>query len=753
MPSPIARSLMLVLLGATIPAAGLYAYHAYHAAGDDRAVLPPRPPRPPRPPAKPPVQPLIEETYLRATVPVVDPPADAGPIVAIPYREVLGERDRWFEKRISAVTIATAAGQPWAPAVGTWMADAWRRILNHPNMEKRRDLIQRCQILRDQGCTDPAVLALDALLQFDRKKRIELLTACLPGLEGGTRSPLLRALVHRCLSNDMPAKKGIELALFLDDLMAAKNAGDFADDAGAALLLALIEDSNDEVRPLINRFANRLVDGKGLPDWATATLIGRTHIWLAWRQRGNGFANTVTQDGWKGFADELVAARSALEQAQRLGPGRWEPAILLLTVLMGEGGDGTAAQLDAQIAKVQKRCPDHPVAAQRLIMALRPRWHGDTRTMLEHGLAWSRSDDYTGFMPWSGLAALDALDDELQRSGAAYRQPGVAAAFERVATGYLASVRAPLSAERIHGEAFRGLFLGGDYATALVHWNALGRTAQGWILSDDPRFASPFVGGMCELGASHDEPAVDSLIRGTAVPPLGAMLARLLNDPQLTPAARAWLEALRTREDQRIRFARGETFALPGDAGLDGWERLHGTWTLADGALVAIGDDSGHLLPWSTLVGDRFVFSGTISASGAEHTTCQAGVVFGRPKADVSDEKGWGSVRFRPIGEGQVGCEIGNGFGRSRDSRIAKVTDLERFRFRVEVRDQRCSVEIDGRTVFDRVPLPAGLILDERTLVGLGGYTVNRDVTIRYGDLTLSRDGKGEAADGPGITP
>lgn len=747
------RSVILVLLGALIPAAGVYAYYSYAFAEDEVAASHPRPPRPPRPPSKPPVQPLTEETYLRATVPVADPPADPGPIAAIPYRDVLGEHDRWFAARISAGTIAAAAGQPWAAGVEAWMADAWRRILDHPNSQKRKDLIQRCQVLRGQGCTDPTVMALDALLQFDKRTRIAQLTACLPGLEGVTRCAVLRALVHRRLANDLPATRAIELAHALDDLVAAKDAGDFTDDAGAALLLAIIEDSNDEVRPLINRFVNRLGDGKGLPAWATATLIGRTHIWLAWRHRGNGFANTVTEDGWKGFADELVAARSALEQAQRLGPGRWEPAILLLTVLMGEGGEDAAGRLDAQLVEVQKRCPDHLEASHRLMMALRPRWHGDAQTMLKHGLAWLRSDDYTGFLPWMGLAAIDTLDDDLDGSGVAYRQPGVTAAVERAAAGYLASAQAPLSAERIHGSAFRAEFLGGDYATALVHWNALGRTAEGWILSDDPRFASPFISGMCELGARHDEPAVDALIRGTAVPPLGPTLARLLEDPELTPAARTWLEALRTREEQRIRFARGEAFALPGSAGLDGWERLHGAWSVADGALVAVGDGSGHLLPWSTPVGDRFVLSGTIATSGSDHALCQAGVVFGRPKANVSDENGWASVRFRPIGSGQVGCEIGNGFGRSRDSRIAQVADIGRFRFRVAVREQRCTVEIDGSTVFDRVPLPAGLVLDGRAVVGLGGYTVNRDVTIRYQGLLLCRDAGGMMQGGSSIPP
>jgi hypothetical protein len=55
--------------------------------------------------------------------------------------------------------------------------------------------------------------------------------------------------------------------------------------------------------------------------WLALVLDGENHIQQAWLARGNGYANTVTEQGWQGFREHLKDARKSLEQAWKLQPG------------------------------------------------------------------------------------------------------------------------------------------------------------------------------------------------------------------------------------------------------------------------------------------------------------------------------------------------------------------------------------------------------------------------------------------------
>jgi hypothetical protein len=46
--------------------------------------------------------------------------------------------------------------------------------------------------------------------------------------------------------------------------------------------------------------------------------IGSAYVRHAWKARGNGFANTVTADGWKLFQERIENARSTFEQPESL---------------------------------------------------------------------------------------------------------------------------------------------------------------------------------------------------------------------------------------------------------------------------------------------------------------------------------------------------------------------------------------------------------------------------------------------------
>ena len=81
------------------------------------------------------------------------------------------------------------------------------------------------------------------------------------------------------------------------------------------------------------------------PESAYAHLVRGEHlIGFAWEARGSGWANTVSDEGWRLFAERLSLARAALERAAELDPTLSLVPAALITVGRGQG-DSMAAVL------------------------------------------------------------------------------------------------------------------------------------------------------------------------------------------------------------------------------------------------------------------------------------------------------------------------------------------------------------------------------------------------------------------------
>ena len=667
------------------------------------------------------------------------------------YRAVLAERDQWFAEHIIAPARARTQGKPWQADALAWLPEVWRYEYGHPNAQQHQELFARGNALLAAGCNDPAVVALVGLIHPEQPHIISLISQGLGGLTPDSGSAGLQARLHLKLAWQSRPNNPQELAKVVTALIAGKDAGDFSSDAGGAELISLVDHAEDNLDPYLRHVANRLCDGKQVPPWATATLLGRLHIALAWRYRGSGWADSVTDDGWRGFARELADARTALETAVALAPQRSEPRALLLTVIMGEGGDTALARLQQQFAASQTACPDHLDAARRYINALRPRWFGDHETMLKLGLEWTASKAYDSYLPWIGLNALDTIDNDLDSSGEVYGVDGVTSAIEQAAAGYLAAPVQLIATAQLHAKAFRAEFLGGDFVPALVHLRALGGDPAS-VLDGEHRFDSPHLTGMCELGAIHRDKAVTQLIRSQGREAPAAVLQRLTAATDLTPASRTWITHLQAAENTATRFRSGAPLLFPDSAGLVGWEALQGAWRVADGAFVCDSGYLGHLLVGAAPIGERFVLSGAIEITNTSNGAWQTGVVFGSPRKEVADSRGWGSVRFRGIGNG-FSAEISNGF--SAPAQVGQIVTPKqnRFTFRIAIADNRCTVDIQGQRVFNQVQVPDRVALDAGAHVGLGAYVSDNTITVRYSKLLLLREPASVEPEAPGAVP
>ncbi len=113
---------------------------------------------------------------------------------------------------------------------------------------------------------------------------------------------------------------------------------------------------------------------KAQPKSATAK-IGRAQslVSYAWEARGGGYANTVSADGWKLFAERLAQARKVLDSdpALRDWPGYYQ---VMMTVALGQGWE--RADYDRLFAAAVKLAPDYETFYFRKNNFLQEKWHG-----------------------------------------------------------------------------------------------------------------------------------------------------------------------------------------------------------------------------------------------------------------------------------------------------------------------------------------------------------------------------------------
>lgn len=114
---------------------------------------------------------------------------------------------------------------------------------------------------------------------------------------------------------------------------------------------------------------------KEFPESATPLLVeAQIHTEAAWKARGGGFANSVTEQGWRGFREEMEAAEAALDAAEELGNLDAAYYSTRLQVIKATSGDVVEAM------KLWQACldldPTFYRTSQEAAAILMPRWHG-----------------------------------------------------------------------------------------------------------------------------------------------------------------------------------------------------------------------------------------------------------------------------------------------------------------------------------------------------------------------------------------
>jgi len=138
-------------------------------------------------------------------------------------------------------------------------------------------------------------------------------------------------------------------------------------------------------------------------DYTTWLLKGTAYIRLAWNARGGGYADTVSEAGWKLFGERLGTAQADLEHAWQLYPKDPEIAHQMMTVMLGQGGDRDRMEL--WFNRSMAINPNDYDACSAKLYYLEPKWYGSQEAMLDFGRECVHNTNWGGHVP---LILMDA---------------------------------------------------------------------------------------------------------------------------------------------------------------------------------------------------------------------------------------------------------------------------------------------------------------------------------------------------------
>ena len=121
---------------------------------------------------------------------------------------------------------------------------------------------------------------------------------------------------------------------------------------------------------------------KKLQDWSATepgsptpqVALARAYLTFAWKARGNGYANSVTQQGWELFRQRVQSARSTLERTEKVSVDCPEWYRAMQTVALAQAWP--REQVDALVQDALAHHPDYYYFAEAEANYLLPKWYG-----------------------------------------------------------------------------------------------------------------------------------------------------------------------------------------------------------------------------------------------------------------------------------------------------------------------------------------------------------------------------------------
>lgn len=354
------------------------------------------------------------------------------------------------------------------------------------------------------------------------------------------------------------------------------------------------------------KLADRLLADEKVDRWTAHLFKGKFEIEAAWDDRGGGYTDTVTPEGWKGFAGHLRIADKHLRAAYAANPRRPEaPALLIIVAAAGEAPPNEDLMYWFQrTVNIQM---DYMHAYDLMLNFLRPRWGGSHSLMLAMGMKCAATERYDTLVPYALSNFIYSVYEDIDRKWEPLIDSGVVRVMLRVLQKMEKEPR--WEGGRRKWQSAHAAFATrlGDYAEANRVIREMKRTPiraytrnVGYLGYSELTRNVPARGGPAakEVLAADEQYEKDNY--QAAAEGYRAALEQLPADDR---GRKYILDRLKAIE-WRNQFDKGEWVRLEVESNLTGWEERCPEWRAKDGILM--GRTTGEIDPPRILCEARF---------------------------------------------------------------------------------------------------------------------------------------------------
>jgi hypothetical protein len=162
---------------------------------------------------------------------------------------------------------------------------------------------------------------------------------------------------------------------------------------------ALFQMLSRNTRELTNAYNSIMttLSGNGSKSAAAQLVKADFYLVYAWRARGNGNADQVTEEGWRLFKERLAEAEKALNKAWSADPYDAQIPTLMISVVLGQQKE--RPEMEKWFQRAMTLNSDNYQACRSKLHYLLPQWYGSRDNMLAFGRECVTSTNWGGHVP------------------------------------------------------------------------------------------------------------------------------------------------------------------------------------------------------------------------------------------------------------------------------------------------------------------------------------------------------------------
>ncbi|MBW7909564.1 MAG: DUF2092 domain-containing protein [Kiritimatiellae bacterium] len=591
-----------------------------------------------------------------------------------------------------------------------WDAEALKRLEDYaamaaevpgaPSEIEMRNALAR---LADNGCQDPLILYFHGV-QLRRMKNWGSAEPYLRRASDGfqrTNYPAFRSFmcsarltqVYNALPNSYSQYKkwGERMMTYL--------AAAAADDSFLPGEQRLFFDSIEEQVTAFNVFSytnlyERLLATPGANPWIVKTTEGRAEIRKAWRDRGSGFASTVSEEGWVGFKEHLELAKKALTEAWEMNPKEPHAAAGMIEVSMGlQDGEEMRLWFDRAVEAQFDYIP----AYGHLLWAMRPRWFGSHREMLAFGTECMETKRYDTAVPWVFFTAVRDIGKELDDWKEAFRKKDTYRRLCELYEGYIRETNRICTLSFYQSHYAVTAWAAGEFVKAREMLQAVGGELDPAV-TENLDFDPQVMKGEVALATGPDgetaQAALEARARGDDKEAL-RLFEKLATPANLNEDARFALDdhlfVLRAKD----KLENGDWVDLMPSAGFAGWRKKDGDWSVMGTNTVRGRTDSKGTcnMVCQAGIGSNFEVKATIRFVTDNRSQNQACITIGKP----ANHYRFAGLRLYKSGD-KVKAELDQISGGKKDA--LPIEKADSYKVHIQVWEGRATVYVNGKAIY-----------------------------------------------------